>query len=117
MTPATASLINAIALIALAGYGYLSSDTPSVTALIPVIFGVILLALNPGVRRGNKMIAHTAVVLTLIVLLGLVQALTGAVGREDTGAIVRVAIMIATTIFALVAFIRNFIAVRKARQG
>ena len=61
----TASLIHALALIGLGGYGYLSSDTPSVTALIPVVFGVLLLAMNRGVKNENKVIAHVAVLLAV----------------------------------------------------
>ena len=37
------SLIHALALIGLGGYGYITSDTPSITALIPVAVGVLLL--------------------------------------------------------------------------
>lgn len=115
MNAGTASLINALLLIGLGGYGYLSSDTPSMTALIPVIFGVGLLACNPGVRKENKVIAHIAVLLTLVVLLGLGMALKGAIGRENSGAIIRVSIMMASTVLAMVFFVRSFIAARKAR--
>ena len=117
MNAATASLINAIALVGLGLWGYLSSDTPSTTALIPVIIGVILLAVNQGVRKENKVIAHIAVVLTLVILLGLFMPMKGAIGRGDTMAIARVAIMIATTILAMVYFVRSFIAARKAREA
>ena len=67
----TASLINAVILVALGGWAYLSSDDPSMTALIPVAVGVLLLALNGGVKKENKVIAHIAVLLTLVILLGL----------------------------------------------
>ena len=63
-----ASLINAVLLIVLSSWGYLTSDTPSITALIPTIIGVILLALNKGIKTENKMVAHIAVFLTLIIL-------------------------------------------------
>ena len=51
-----ASLINAISLILIGGYGYLQSETPSPTALIPVIFGVLLIVMSPGVKNENKII-------------------------------------------------------------
>ena len=68
----TASLINALILIALSLWGYFSSETPSMTALIPTAIGVVLLALNNGVKKENKVIAHIAVLLTLLSLIGLV---------------------------------------------
>lgn len=111
----TASLINAIALIGLSLWGYLSSATPSFTALIPTIVGAVLLVLNPGVKKENKIIAHIAVLLTLLILFGLVKPFTGAMGRADTPAMIRVAIMILTTIVAMVFFVKSFIEERKRR--
>jgi uncharacterized membrane protein len=109
------SLIHAVALIGLGGYGYLSSDTPSVTALIPVVFGVLLLAMNNGVKKENKVIAHIAVLLTLLIIIGLVKPLTGAIGRGDSAAVARVATMLVLGVIAMVSFVRSFIAARKAR--
>ncbi|MCH2084917.1 MAG: hypothetical protein MK226_21195 [Saprospiraceae bacterium] len=111
----TASLLNAILLIAMSTWGYLSSDTPSTTALIPAIVGVILLLLNGGVKKENKVIAHIAVLLTLIILLGLAMPLMGAMGRGDNLAVIRVVIMILSTILALVYFVKSFIDARKNR--
>ena len=109
------SLTHAVALIGLGGYGYLSSDTPSVTALIPVVFGVLLLAMNNGVKKENKVIAHIAVLLTLLIIIGLIKPLTGAMGRGDSAAVARVATMLVLGVLAMVSFVRSFIAARKAR--
>ena len=109
------SLVHAVALIGLGGYGYLSSDTPSVTALIPVVFGVLLLAMNNGVKKENKVIAHIAVLLTLLIIIGLIKPLTGAMGRGDSAAVARVATMLVLGVLAMVSFVRSFIAARKAR--
>ena len=73
--------------------------------------------MHNGVKTENKVIAHIAVVLTLIMILGLAMPLKGAIGREDTMAIVRVAIMVITGILAMVAFIGSFKAARKAREA
>lgn len=113
----TASLINAITLVVLGGWGYLGSETPSPTALIPVIAGIILLVLNNGVKKENKVIAHIAVLVTLVILLGLFMPLRGALGRSDTTAIIRVVIMILTTIIAMVYFVKSFIDARKKRSA
>ncbi|MEN0004138.1 MAG: hypothetical protein AAF798_08345 [Bacteroidota bacterium] len=113
----TASLINAILLIAMSGWGYISSETPSFTALIPTAVGVALLAMNGGVKRENKVIAHIAVLLTLVILFGLFKPLMGAMERGDTMAIVRVAVMLVSTVVAMVYFVKSFIDARKKRQA
>lgn len=117
MNAHTASLINAIALTGLGLWGYLGSESPSPTALIPVVIGVLLLLMNGGVKKENKVIAHIAVLLTLLILLGLVMPFKGAIGRGDTMAMVRVGIMILTTIMAMVYFIKSFRDARKAREA
>ena len=116
MKPHVASAINAAALILLAAWGYMASDTPSPTALIPVLFGILLLTMNQGVMNENKAHAHVAVFLTLIVLIALVMPLKGAFGRGDNMAILRVGIMLLTTVIAMIAFVRSFIAAKKMRE-
>ena len=113
----TASLINALLLIGLGAWGYFGSETPSSTALIPVIAGFILLTLYKGVKMENKVLAHIAVVITLIMAFGLAMPFKGAISRDDTMAAVRVGIMLVSTIVALIAFIKSFIDARKAREN
>ncbi len=110
-----ASLINAILLIILPLWGYLASTSPSLTALIPASFGVLLLLMSPGVKSENKIISHIAVVLTLVILVALFMPLKGAIGREDGLAILRVSLMMASTLVAMVFFIKSFIDVRRKR--
>jgi hypothetical protein len=113
----TASLVNALVLIGMGLWGYLASETPSMTALIPVIGGTLLLPMTPGIRNENKVVAHVAVVLTLVLLLGLFMPLKGAFERSDNMAVMRVALMLATSVLAMVAFIRSFIAARRRRES
>lgn len=87
------------------------------TALIPVIGGALLLLMTGGIRRENKVVAHVAVLLTLILLLGLFMPLKGAMERSDNMAVVRVALMLVSSIVALTAFIRSFIAARRRREA
>ena len=96
MNAAKANLINAITLIIMPLWGYFSSLTPSITALIPMVFGIVLLSLNNGIKLENKAQAHAAVALTLIVLISLIKPLSGAMDRSDNMAIFRVGIMIFT---------------------
>jgi len=112
-----ASLINAISLILIGGYGYLQSETPSPTALIPVCFGVLLIAMYPGVKNQNKIIAHIAVLLTLITLIGLIMPLMGSIKRGDMQAVMRVSIMILTTVLAIFYFVQSFIDARKEKNN
>jgi|TARA_B100000768_G_scaffold180424_1_gene200339 hypothetical protein len=115
LQPHIASLIHSISLIALGSFGYFNSDNPSVTALIPVVFGILLIAMNKGVKNQNKLVAHIAVTLTLLIILGLLKPLQGALGREDYAAFIRVLVMLGTGIFAMITFIKSFVAARKAR--
>lgn len=117
MNAANLSLLNAILLIALGIAGFVTSESPSPTAFIPVVFGALIMACNPGVRRNNKLIAHIAVLLTLLILLGLAMPLKGALGREDSAAIGRVTIMLLSTLLALVFFIKSFIDVRRSNSA
>ncbi len=114
----TANLLNALTLILMSAWGYLASETPSITAFIPAVFGVILLACNGGVKKENKVVAHIAVVATLVALLGLGMALKGVIGRgADPMAMFRVGAMIVTSIIAMVAFIKSFRDARIAREA
>ena len=113
MKPHIISLINAVILILISSWGYFSSETPSITALIPASIGLIILLLHKGLKNENKTIAHIVVLLTLIVLIGLIRPLTGAIERHDNFAIIRVSIMIISTLIALILFVKNFIDVRK----
>ena len=116
MKPFQANLLNAAVLIIMGLWGYLSSETPSTTALIPVIFGGIFLLATPPFKKENKIVAHIIVLLTFLLIIALVMPLKGAIGRGDTMAIVRVGLMLATSLFAFVTFIKSFIDARKARE-
>jgi len=113
----TASLMNALILIGFGLWAYFGAETPSKTALIPVGFGVVILSLYKGVKKEDKIVAHIAVLLTLLILGGLVKPLMGALDRNDGLAIARVAVMIISTVVALFFFIKSFIDVRRARAA
>ncbi|MEM1275001.1 MAG: hypothetical protein AAGH74_00600 [Pseudomonadota bacterium] len=115
MTAHMASLINALALIGMSAWAYLTGGGASMTALIPAAFGIALIACYPGVKAQNKAVAHIAVLATLVVLIALIMPLRGAIGREDGLSILRVAIMMATSVFAMVYFVKSFIDARRAR--
>ncbi len=111
------SLLNAVILVLLGLWGYIASESPSVTALIPVGFGILLLVLNPSLKKQNKTLSHLAVVLTLLIAIGLYMPMAGAIERNDTLAILRVSIMMLASLIALIFFIRSFIRVRKEKYN
>jgi hypothetical protein len=113
----TASLINALVLIGFGAWAYFGSATPSKTALIPVGFGLVILTLYKGIKKEDKIVAHVAVLLTLVILVALIKPLTAAIGRNDGTAIMRVAFMLISTGIALVFFIKSFVDVRRARAA
>jgi len=114
MKPYLINFINALILIILGSWAYFTSLKPSLTALIPVFGGIVLLAITPGFKNGNKVLAHIAVVLTFVLLVGLIKPLTGAIGRSDTLGIARVAVMMLSSLEALIIFVKSFIDVRRS---
>ena len=114
-----ANLLNALTLILMPLWSYLTYEgtiekpDQSITALIPLFLGVILLLCNGGVKRENKMIAHIAVFITLIALIGLLKPLNAAIDDGRTLSIFRVVAMLITGSLAMITFIKSFIAARK----
>ena len=114
-----AHLINSIALILMPLWAYICFDaTPeqeslSLTAMIPLVLGVILLLCYNGVKNQNKMIAHIAVLVTLIAVLGLFMPLKAAIADGRGASILRVCVMLVTGIWAMISFIKSFIAARR----
>tara|TARA_B100000902_G_C27173438_1_gene845062 strand:- start:440 stop:784 length:345 start_codon:yes stop_codon:yes gene_type:complete len=113
MNATKANLLNSVILIAVGSWGYFDGDGKSMTALIPVIFGVVLLLCNNGVKNQNKVIAHIAVLATFVCLVGLFMPLNGAIERGNDVAVGRVSAMIASSVIALIFFIRSFIEARR----
>ena len=105
-----AHLINSIALILMPLWAYICFDaTPekeslSLTAMIPLILGVILLFCYNGVKNQNKMIAHIAVLVTLIAILGLFMPLKAAIADGRITSIFRVCVMLVTGLLAMIFF-------------
>ena len=115
MKASLSSLLNAIILISMGLWGYFESESKAITALIPVIIGTVLLLVNKGVKNENKALAHVAVLLTFLILFGLVKPLLGAFERENTYAVIRVLLMIISSLWAMISFIKSFISARKNR--
>ncbi|MEO0773576.1 MAG: hypothetical protein AAFZ04_10380 [Pseudomonadota bacterium] len=117
MTAHTANLINAIVLIICSLWAYLTAADAYWTSLIPAGFGLALLACTPGVGAENKIIAHVAVTLTLVIFLLLFVPLFTAKEDTDMMSFLRVGLMMATCILAKIAFIKSFRDARRAREN
>ena len=123
MKPHKISFVNAVTLISFGLWGYIDVDY-SPTALIPVVFGAIILALNSGLKKENKTVAHIVVLLTFLIFGGLFKPLMSAIesgslimATEDNwvfinDSLVRVGLMMLSTLMALIVFIKSFIANR-----
>lgn len=116
MKPHQINLINAVILIAFSAWGYLGSSDPSFTALIPAVFGVLFLVMNPALKKENKIAAHLIVLLTLFIIVALYMPLKGSIGRGDTMGIVRVVVMMVSSLVAMIVYINSFIRARRAKN-
>ena len=106
-----ANLINSISLIVLGVWGYV--EVSSITALIPTAFGAILLACSSGIKKQNKIIAHIAVLLTMLILFALLgMRLPKSLESGGIG-LFRVLFMCGTSLLAMIYFVKSFIAARK----
>ena len=119
MKPYQANTINSLALILMPLWAYFTfeatadKESLSLTALIPLFLGCILLLCTNGIKNENKIIAHIAVLVTFIALLGLFMPLKSAINDGRLLSIIRVAIMLITGFLAMISFVKSFI---KARQ-
>ena len=122
MQPSKANLINSLILIVMPLWAYLSyessntNSTQSITALIPMFIGTVLLFCTNGIKNQNKIVAHIAVFLTLLALVGLFKPLTSAISDSRGLSVFRVTLMLITCIFSMISFVRSFIAARKKNR-
>ena len=117
MKPYQANLFYGILLIVLSVWSYFDSESPSLTAFIPTGFGIIFLALTNPMKKGSKTSSHLVAGLTFLLIFALIKPLLGALERDDTVSIARVAVMIAGGIIAFGVYVNSFIQIRKTNKG
>ncbi len=94
-------------------WGYI--DSSSITALVPVMIGGPLLVCTSGIKKGNKVISHLAVLATLVILVALIgMRLPKSIDQGGIG-LFRVIAMISTSLLATTAFVISFIKNRKSK--
>ena len=117
MTTSRANLINSISLIVVSLWGYFvvnaNANEWEWTPLIPVVFGFILFLCDKGLKNEDKVIAHIAVVVTLVAIISLVvKPLQPALADKDWEGVFRISIMILTGLLAMITFVKSFIKAR-----
>jgi len=117
LKPHTFNFINAIALIVMPFGGYVLKENPSITSLIPAVFGVFLLFCHKGIKNQNKPAARVAVVLTVLIILLLIMPLRFVFRKEDTIGIIQVGVMMITSLFSFISFTMNSINARKTNKN
>ena len=115
-----ANLLNSITLILMPLWAYFTFEVTAekpeqpITAFIPLALGVILFLCNGGLKKENKIIAHIAVFVTLIAIIGnATKPLMTAIEEGREIGIIRVSLMIFTSVVAMITFIRSFIQARR----
>jgi hypothetical protein len=116
----------AVILIILGTGGFLLTGTQSITALIPAVFGLLLLicSLIAGKETRQKLAMHIAQGIALLGLLGsvsglikLLMYLMGSGVLERPSAVVAQSIMALLCLIYLIFGIRSFIAARRSAAG
>ena len=117
-----ANIINSLTLIIIGLWGYFAVSNWSLTtilafeewtALIPVLFGIILYSCTNGIKNENKLIAHIAVFFTLLIFIALAfKRLPISIEQGGTG-LLRVIAMTLTSLIACIVFVMSFIQARK----
>lgn len=109
-----ATILAGLVLVALSVWA--AADSGSLTALIPAAFGAALLAAAPGVKAENRIVAHVAVLLAVVVIVALVRPLIGTIDRGSLVGTARIGAMMLATLFALGCYVKSFVDARRSRS-
>ena len=114
MKPSTFNLINGLILVIAGLYGYFvitgSTGTASVTALIPSVFGVLLVVLSYFWKKAPRVVSHIAIVLTLLLLIMIFNRFMKVETWSETKYIFLICII--SNALAMFVFIRSFVIAR-----
>ena len=110
-------MMNAFVLMTVGLWGYLLSETPSLTSLIPVFTGALLLTFIEKLRYGSKSFLRLSLIITALILIALIKPLTDALSRSESGAIYRIGFMMVSSAITVGFFVRKYIKVNKKKAN
>ena len=117
------NLIYSIIIIAAGIFGllarYFEQGDWKFTALIPAVFGLVLLFMTGGMKRQNRIVSHLVVVRTLVLAIMVTVMMILNLG-EGSGIDRKIAIfmvIIAASIVALGYYIASFVAARRNKDS
>lgn len=114
MTPAAANRLNAIVLLIMGIWGSIAGNFSTTTFIAPVC-GLIFLLAGGAFAKGNKVVIHIVVLLTILLVLMLAgMPMRIALGGDDILKIIRTCTMVLSGIVATIVFIKSFVDARKA---
>ena len=114
-----ANILNALTLISMCLWAFLTYESvdgkpQNLTALIPLFLGTILLFCHNGLKNKNKVVAHIAVLVTLLATVGVfTKPFLSAISDGRILGIARTSLMLLTSIIAMITFVKSFIQARK----
>ena len=109
--PKQATLLNALVLIIIGMVGYLLKSSP--TALIPVVFGILLGLGYLLYDKNNKVVAHICITLMLLIIISLFMPLNKRIIDQDLYGILRIVAMQLISLYSMICFISSFIKSRR----
>ncbi len=121
--PDLVNLTYSIYLIAIAIFGFIARYTVEgdfqFTALIPALFGLILLPMTKPIKNDNHTVAHIAVTITLLIaifmLVMLIRNLAGDTGFDRRTFIFGFTALISFGVVGI--YVARFIAVKKQKNA
>ncbi|MEL7465234.1 MAG: hypothetical protein AAFN79_14280 [Pseudomonadota bacterium] len=115
MSAVRASLVAAAALIAMSLWAYVANGFSSETTLIPLGFGLLILAYVPWVRSGSRWATALAALFAFTIFAALFTPLSSSIEKGEALPIIRVGLMHLATAYALFALTKAAVAAfRKA---
>lgn len=118
--PHKVNLVFSIFLIAIALFGlfarYLDEGDWQITAMIPAVFGVVLLPMTGGIKRDSRIIGHIAATVVVILFISMIAMFFREGGLMLTRKNVIFQLITLFSIYYIIINIRYFIRRRKGLE-
>lgn len=118
--PHKVNLVFSIFLIAIALFGlfarYLDEGDWQITAMIPAVFGVVLLPMTGGIKRDSRLIGHIAATVVVVLFISMIAMFFREGGLMLTRKNVIFQLITLFSIYYIIINIRYFIRRRKGLE-